>query len=115
MRVYVAGPYSRGDVAENVRLAVLVADDLLDAGHAPYVPHLTHFWHLLKPREYEDWLRLDLLWLEQCEAVLRLPGESPGADREVARARELGLPVYCCPAPLLGDAKCPCAECGSGV
>lgn len=32
--------------------------------------------------------------LERCDAVLRLPGQSRGADLDVARARELGLPVY---------------------
>jgi hypothetical protein len=32
--------------------------------------------------------------LECCDAVLRIPGESRGADLDVARARELGLPVY---------------------
>jgi hypothetical protein len=33
-----------------------------------------------------------LLW--HCDAVLRLPGESKGADQDVAIARERGLPVY---------------------
>ncbi len=32
--------------------------------------------------------------LERCDAVLRLPGESRGADLDVARARERGLPIY---------------------
>jgi hypothetical protein len=32
--------------------------------------------------------------LEHCDAVLRLPGESVGADQDVALARERGLPVY---------------------
>jgi hypothetical protein len=32
--------------------------------------------------------------LECCDAVLRIPGESRGADLDVARALELGLPVY---------------------
>lgn len=32
--------------------------------------------------------------LRQCDAVLRLPGESTGADQDVAIARERGLPVY---------------------
>jgi len=32
--------------------------------------------------------------LECCDAVLRIPGESRGADMDVARARRLGLPVY---------------------
>lgn len=32
--------------------------------------------------------------LEHCDAVLRLPGESAGADQDVAIARQRGLPVY---------------------
>lgn len=32
--------------------------------------------------------------LERCDAVLRIPGASTGADLDVARARELGLAVY---------------------
>jgi hypothetical protein len=31
---------------------------------------------------------------QPCEAVERIPGESRGADLDVARARALGLPVY---------------------
>jgi hypothetical protein len=32
--------------------------------------------------------------LECCDAVLRIPGGSRGADLDVARARQLGLPIY---------------------
>jgi hypothetical protein len=32
--------------------------------------------------------------LQHCDAVLRIPGDSRGADLDVARALELGLPVY---------------------
>lgn len=32
--------------------------------------------------------------LMRCDAVLRLPGASRGADRDVAHAQALGLPVY---------------------
>ena len=32
--------------------------------------------------------------LMRCDAVLRLPGASRGADMDVARAQALGLPVY---------------------
>ena len=32
--------------------------------------------------------------IERCDAVLRLPGDSKGADEDVRRARELGLPVF---------------------
>jgi hypothetical protein len=39
-------------------------------------------------------MKQDFEWLKCCDAVLRLPGESTGADREVALAKELGIPVY---------------------
>jgi hypothetical protein len=32
--------------------------------------------------------------LQRCDALLRIPGESKGADQDVERARALGLPVY---------------------
>jgi hypothetical protein len=32
--------------------------------------------------------------IERCDAVLRLPGVSKGADEDVRRACERGLPVY---------------------
>jgi hypothetical protein len=94
VRVYIAGPYTKGDVAQHVRNAVEAADKLLKAGHLPYVPHLTHFWHLLFPGPYEQWMALDLGWLSTCQALVRLPGESKGADIEVAEARRLGIPVF---------------------
>ncbi len=78
----------------NVRRAIEAADVLLSAGFCPFVPHLSFFWNIVCPRPYEDWLRLDLEWLACCEALVRLEGESSGADREVARAKELGIPVY---------------------
>ena len=43
---------------------------------------------------YERWLEYDMEWLTACDALVRLPGESKGADREVARAKELGIEVY---------------------
>lgn len=94
MRVYVAGPYSTGDVAVNVRAAIDAADKLVAAGHIPYIPHLTHFWHLLSPKPYHWWLDYDAAWVVCCDAVLHLPGESAGADKEVALAARLDIPVY---------------------
>ena len=94
VRVYVAGPYTRGDVGLNVRNAIMAADTLYAHGFAPYVPHLTHFWHLVSPRCYEDWMDLDMVWLRQCECLLRLPGKSEGAEREIVVARGSGIPVF---------------------
>lgn len=92
-RVYIAGPYSNGDVALNVRRALEAAHLIYNAGHIPYVPHLTHFWHMMFPRPYEEWLHLDNQWVPLCHILLRLQGESSGADKEVTFARTLQMPV----------------------
>ena len=107
-RVYVAGPLSGGDTLSgemqlaNVRAAIAAGALLMEAGYAPYVPHLTYYWHERHPHSYEDWIALCLAWVAAADAVLRLPGASPGADREVVLARERGVPVYGCLAELLG-------------
>jgi hypothetical protein len=93
-RIYIASPYSRGDVAANVKRQIDVADILIASGYAPFVPLLSHFQHMIHPRPEEDWKRLDMEWLRGCSAVLRLYGHSPGADAEVIEAERLGIPVY---------------------
>ena len=94
MRIYISAPYSKGDIALNVRNAILAGDKLLEMGHIPFVPHLTHFWHYISPKSYNTWLQIDMDWLKICDAVLRLPGESIGADHEVNWAYLNGKPVY---------------------
>jgi hypothetical protein len=93
-KVYIASPYTLGDVAVNVRVQLETADQLMTLGFAPYVPLLTHFQHLHRPRPYEDWCRHDDDWIPCCDYLLRLPGESKGADREVRLAESLGIPVF---------------------
>ena len=93
-RVYIAGPYSKGDVMLNIREAIFAADWVLAAGHVPFLPHLTGFWHVISPKPYEAWLALDAAWLRQCEVLIRLPGESSGSDGEAAEAKTLGMPVF---------------------
>jgi hypothetical protein len=95
--VYVAGPYTAPDaelVELNVARAVQAGNRLLDAGLWPYVPHLSHHLHLVRPRAYEEWMELDFAWLRRCDALLRLPGPSTGADREVELARSYEVPVF---------------------
>lgn len=94
LRVYVAGPYSQGDQIDNVRQAVLAGHEILMAGHLPFVPHVCHFAHYLIPQSYETWMEFDLAWLETCHCLVRLAGASLGADREVERAKMLGMPIY---------------------
>lgn len=101
-RVYVAGPLSAGNQELNVRRACAAALALMRAGFAPHVPHLTAFFDRMvvdltaSPVPYETWMEISLAWVAASEAVLRLSSTvpSPGADREVALAESLGIPVY---------------------
>jgi hypothetical protein len=92
--VYIASPYTKGDVAINVRESFFVADRLAKNGYLPFPPLFTHFWHFLIPHPYEFWTQQDLEWILHCDCVLRLPGESSGADKEVEFAEEHNIPVY---------------------
>lgn len=92
--IYIAAPYTKGDVAENVHNAIKAADRLVDADYMVYVPHLTHFWHIMSPKPWEFWMELDSYILPFCSALLRLPGESTGADREVEQAKVHQIPIY---------------------
>ena len=93
-RVYIAGPYTLGNTGENVARAMRTWHTLFDAGYSPFCPHLTHFLHLLKPRSYEDWLDYDMDWVAVCDALLRLDGESAGADQEVVTMEARGRSVF---------------------
>jgi hypothetical protein len=97
MKIYCAGPYSneRPDVVVlNVLTAIEAGDDLANAGHDVFIPHLNHYWHQKYPHEYDFWMKQDDAWLEVCDALVRVGGTSKGADAEVERATELGIPVF---------------------
>lgn len=92
--VYIASAYTKGDTAINVKNQLDTADKLIHFGFAPFAPLLSHFQHLVHPRPYQDWIKLDNIWVLKCDMVLRLPGESSGADAECQLARDNGIPVY---------------------
>ena len=97
IRVYIAGPYTGKDeieVAANVTAAMEVWHDLADRGSIPYCPHLTHYLHQQHNREWVEWLIHDFNWLSQCQALLRIPGKSDGAEIECFLAVQWGIGVF---------------------
>lgn len=94
IHVYVAGPLT-GDAPENARQASLAGQAIADAGMVEFVPHDAVFRHQATPRSWEAWVAWCCSWIERCDVLLRLPGESEGADAEVAHAQGLGIPVVC--------------------
>jgi len=94
LKVYIAGPYSHLDPVVNTRNAILAGEELSKRGHIPYIPHLNLMWHMVAPHEPSFWYAYDLEWLPCCDALLRLPGASTGADNEIEQAKALGMPVF---------------------
>lgn len=93
--VYIACPYSKPDPVENTHIAVMAGQRLRDQLKiAVIIPHLTMLEHAIIPRPYQYWLDIDLDVLEHCDALFRLPGESSGADKEVAFAKANDIPVF---------------------
>lgn len=94
IRVYVAGPLTVGDPEENLNNVLDAAEKLRELGFAPFVPHLYVHWHARHPHPWEHWMELCLQELRQCRYMIRLPGESYGADVESAYADTIGVPVF---------------------
>jgi len=93
IKVYVAGPYTNGDIAVNVRQNIKIGNELALIGYIPFVPLLSHFWHIICPQNCTFWTRLDNAWVSSCDVLLRTSGLSAGADAEVELAKQLGIPV----------------------
>ena len=103
--VYIASPYTRGDVAMNTHFQCKVFDRLLTDGKVwPVAPLWSHFQHTVFPRPYRDWIEYDQALLHLYDACLRLTAElervgysqheSSGADGEVKTFERLGRPVF---------------------
>jgi len=108
MLILIAGPYRSGTNDDPARMAANLhrleeaALPLFRAGHLPVIGEwlalpLLRLAGSARPGDaaYEEILypaahRL----LARCEAVLRLPGASAGADEDVRLAQTRGLPVY---------------------
>lgn len=96
--IYLAGPYNATEhtsVDEHIGRARTVASALRRMGCAVVVPHLESL-------ECEDaldepgWLRHGLMLLEACDTLVLIPGwqDSRGTAAEIARAEQLGVPVW---------------------
>lgn len=92
-RVYISAPYSN-DPKTGTDAAIDAADALLSRDYVPFVPHLAMYWNDKYPHKYHEWLQYCLEWVPVCDAVLRLPGTSNGADTEVNYAKKNNIPVY---------------------
>lgn len=95
-RVYISGPITKGDRLHNFTQALVAERELLRAGFAPFNPMNTMVLPFAWDGEFshERWLQRDFAWIEVSDAVLRLPGESVGADEETKYAECWDVPVF---------------------
>jgi hypothetical protein len=83
-----------GDKLENVTRQIEAAHMLMDYGYVPVTPLIIgHYMEQLRERPYDEWMEACFTWLWRCDALLRLEGESYGADAEVAEASRMGIPI----------------------
>jgi hypothetical protein len=95
MRIYIAQPISKGDANKNFYVGNETQVRLIKAGHACFHPGLSVCnFGAQRQLTWHDWLHTqDIPWLLCADLVLRLPGESKGADLETETAREHGIRV----------------------
>ncbi len=108
MLILIAGPYRSGTgddpelMAANLTRLEQAAWPLFRAGHVPIIGEWVALPVLRSAGAdgVTDPLAEQVMYptaqrlLQHCDAVLRLPGASTGADQDVAIAQERGLPLY---------------------
>lgn len=108
LMILIAGPYRSGTgddpvlLRRNLDRLEEAAWPLFRAGHLPMIGEWVALPVLASAgvQDVAHQLAADVMYptaerlLERCDGVLRLPGESRGADQDVAIARRRGIPVY---------------------
>lgn len=95
-RVFICSRYI-GDTEHNVQVASALCRIAIEAGCAPFAPHLlyTRFLDENDPAQRELGISLGLRFMDACEEVWVYTGDgiSDGMRRELAHAKALGKPV----------------------
>ena len=94
--IYIAGPITKGDHPSNIRNGIDAYKHVLDIGGLPFCPMLDFLVRIVYPKEidYELLLDYDFQVISYCSAVIRIPGESAGADREEKFAKDNNIPFF---------------------
>jgi hypothetical protein len=103
--VYIASPYTQGDVGINTHFQCEIFNRLMNDGQVwPVAPLWAHFQHTIFPRPYQDWVDYDNAFLRLYDACLRVNPDYPelpynetrssGAENEVASFKAMSKPVF---------------------
>ncbi len=108
MLILIAGPYRSGTnndpllIEKNMKRLESVALPIFRKGHIPMIGEwvANPLIELAGSKEVGDAIFQEIQYptahrlLTKCDAILRIEGESKGADQDVKIAKELGLKVY---------------------
>ena len=108
LMILIAGPYRSGTgddpqkMADNLKRLEEASWPIFKAGHVPMIGEWVALpiWQVAGGQTIGDALYDEILHptagrlIERCDAVLRLMGDSKGADNDVRLAKERGIPVY---------------------
>ena len=108
MLILIAGPYRSGTgddpakMAANLKRLEEASWPLFKLGHVPMIGEWVAqpVWRVAGGSRTGDALYDEIFYptahrvIRMCDAVLRLPGASTGADNDVKLAHERGIPVY---------------------
>jgi hypothetical protein len=108
MIILIAGPYRSGTndnpvlIQENMNRLESYALPLFQKGHTPLIGEWVALplIHLAGSQKMGDSIWEQIQYpiahslLQKCDAVLRIQGESKGADNDVKIALERGLPIF---------------------
>jgi hypothetical protein len=93
--IYLSGPITHGNRNLSFYQASEAQLRLIQTGeYAVFNPMLSMALFANNEISWGDWLSNDESWIRVSDMLLRLPGESKGADREVAYAKSINIPVY---------------------
>lgn len=109
--VYIAGPISKGPLQDNINRANDAFFRLVKAGVSAIAPQWSCYSGPamvngdgqvyaiattggMSGISYENWMMVDVEIVLRCDGVLRLDGESQGADIECGVARGNHIPVF---------------------
>jgi hypothetical protein len=108
MLILIAGPYRSGTnddpvlMQQNLSKLEALAVPLFKKGHVPLIGEwiALPIIHLAGSTQTGDDIWNEIQYpvahrlLEKCDAILRIPGESKGADNDVLIGKERGLKIY---------------------
>jgi len=88
--VYICSKYS-GDIGTNVKKARLYCRLAVERGYVPLAPHLLLPQFVSEETEREKALAMDMTFLTLCSELWVCGEVSEGMEREISRAKELGM------------------------